>query len=134
MPKNPKTPVDPALLPLINALARLAVADQERETTEAAPEIAELRSVLELEGDFSAWKRRSEGLMKEFYRRVPLWSSMPLKERLRLVTAAVRHLGRDATDRRIVTWASKLAEQEHAASVQARRGTARTRRGSDSRP
>jgi hypothetical protein len=101
--------VPEALQPLIRALAGMMVAQEAKETAEAAPLEAELRSAFGLDDDFPAWKRTAEGVMKAYYKHVPHWSSMPLKDRLRLVTAAVRELGRTASYKRLALRAGELA-------------------------
>ena len=113
--------VDPALLPLIRALARYMVEKDAQEEAEAAPDLAELRSILGLDHDFPNWKRKAEGLMKAFYKHVPHWTSMPLKARVRLVIAAVQELGRNASYRRVALRAAELAELELKASSPRRR-------------
>lgn len=110
MPSKQSPAVDPDLLPLINALARLAFERQKRETEEAVVEITTLRLALRLEDDFPNWKRKAEGLMKAFYNHVPESISIPLKVRLRLVTEAVCELGPNASYRRIAIRAAELAE------------------------
>jgi hypothetical protein len=107
-----KATLHPALEDLVRALARMAVAQEAEETTEAAPQIAELRTVLGFDDDFTAWKRKVEVLMKAFYKHVPHWGSMPLKDRLRFVTAAVRELGRTASYKSVVLRAGELALAE----------------------
>lgn len=107
MPRTPRPPE--AILDLARALGRMAVAQEVRETAEAQPQIAELRGAFGLEDDFPAWKRKAEGVMKAFYKHVPDWGSMPLKDRLRLVTAAVRELGRTASYKQLVLRAGELA-------------------------
>lgn len=112
MPARPKPSVDPALVPLIRALVRLALEDEERETADAAAEIAALRSTLGLEDDVAAWTRTANGLMAAFYRQVPQRPTLPLKARLRLVTAAVQELGANASYRRVAQRAGELAALE----------------------
>lgn len=98
-----------ALQPLIRALASMMVAQEARETAEAVPYQAELRSAFGLDDDFAAWKRKGEGVMKADYKHVPHWGSMPLKDGLRLVTVAVRELGRTASYKRLAIRAGELA-------------------------
>jgi hypothetical protein len=102
--------LNPALVPLIEALARMAVAQEARETAEATEEIAILRSTLGLENDFPGWKRRAEALMKAYYKRVPEGSSRPLKDNLRLVITAVRELGPRASCQRLAIRAGELVK------------------------
>jgi hypothetical protein len=113
-----------ALLPLIEALARMAVVQEARETAEAAEEIAILRSALGLEDDFPGWKRRAEALMKAFYDLAPEGTSRPLKDNLQLVTTAVRELGPRASCRSLAIRAAELAEPESRSPL-ARRGGSR---------
>lgn len=105
----PKKAMPEALQPLVRALASMMVAQEARETAEAASHEAELRKALGLDDDFPAWKRRAEGVMKAYYKHVPHWGSMPLKDRLRLVTVAVRELGRRASFKRLALRAGELA-------------------------
>ncbi len=107
MAKTPTLP--PALQDVVRALARMAVAQEARETSEATVELADLRTALGLEEDFPGWKRTAEGLMRAFYKHVPHWSSMPLKDRLRLVAAATRELGRAASYKQIALRAGAMA-------------------------
>jgi hypothetical protein len=97
------------------------VSKQQREEADARSQIAELRSALELDNDFPAWKRMVEGLMEAFYDRVSHWHEIPLKGRLRLVTAAVREVGRDAPVARIAAKAAELAVSERVAPPSGRR-------------
>ena len=60
----PKKAVPEALQPLIRALASMMVAQEARETADARPHEAELRSAFGLDDDFPAWKRKAEGMMK----------------------------------------------------------------------
>jgi hypothetical protein len=117
--ENP--PLDPDLVPLIEALARVMVKDQQREMAQAAPEIAALRSALGLEDDFQAWKQKAEQLMEAFYEQVSRWSELSLAARLRLMTAAVEELGRQASVARIAAKASQLAELELGAAKPSKR-------------
>jgi hypothetical protein len=105
-------PLDPKVLRLVEALARVAVNDQRREEAEAQSDLAELRSTLGLEDDFPAWKRTVEALMAAFYDRVPRWGDMPLRGRVRLLTTAVRELGRNAPISLIVGRADELVDLE----------------------
>uniref|UniRef100_B0T6J2 Uncharacterized protein n=1 Tax=Caulobacter sp. (strain K31) TaxID=366602 RepID=B0T6J2_CAUSK len=110
MTEEATPPIDAALLPIINALARVVVAEQQRDMDGATAEIAELRGALNLQNDFPAWKLRVEGLMQAFYDHVPHWHAIPFKSRLRLMTAAVREVGCDALTSCIAIKASELAE------------------------
>lgn len=96
MAEDSTTPLDPEVLRLVEALARVMVNDQMREESEARSDLAELRSILVLEDDFPSWKRTVEALMEAFYARVPRWGDMPLRGRIRLLITAVRELGPNA--------------------------------------
>lgn len=104
--------VDPALLPLIKALASLAVSKERRETAEARSEILALRLELGLENDEPAWKARAEQLMEAFYDQVPDWASRQLRDRIRAVAAAVRDLGAQAAAQSIAFEAGRILRDE----------------------
>jgi len=108
MPRKASQKLAPELIALAQALARSMVAQQQREEVEAATAISELRSILGLENDFTAWKRRVEGLMRAFYKFVPHALSVSLLERIQGVTTAVRELGIKASGKRIALRAGEL--------------------------
>lgn len=112
MPRRARTELNPKIVAVVEALARVIVAQQLREEREAAEDLVELRAALGLEEDFPAWKRKAEGLMKAFYANVPRSLDLPLKVRLRTVAAAVRELGRTASYRRVALRAGELFERE----------------------
>jgi hypothetical protein len=112
MAEASSAPLDPKVLRLVEALARVIVNDQMREESEARSELAELRSTLGLEDDFPTWMRTVEALMAAFYDRVPRWGDMPLRGRIRLLTTAVRELGPSASVDLIVGRAGELVDLE----------------------
>lgn len=114
-------PLDPKVLKLVEALARVAVNDQRREEAEAQSDLAELRSTLGLEDDFPTWKRTVEALMATFYDRVPRWGDMSLSGRVSLLTTAVRELGRNAPIDLVVGRAGELVDLEIVAEPPKRR-------------
>ncbi len=112
MPRRARTELNPKLLAVVEALARLMVERELREEREAVEELGELRAALGVEDDFPAWKRKVEGLMKAFYANVPRSLDLPLKVRLSTLATAVRELGRAASYRRLSLRAGDLFEQE----------------------
>ncbi|MBQ1562078.1 hypothetical protein [Caulobacter sp.] len=107
--------LDPALLRIVEALAQSDARRDFQENEEAAEESAALRSALNLEEDYPAWKARAEALMQAFYERVDFWNEFPLKARVRFVRRAVEENGPAASNDAIIDHAAELASREHAA-------------------
>ncbi len=126
MPATSK--LDPALLDLVKALAQMAVAQEATETEEARPQLAQLRAAFRLDDDPLNWKRKVEGLMKAFYKHVPHWGDIRLKDRVRLLVLAVGELGQTAPYKRLALRAGELALAEAASTARNRTAARRPRR------
>jgi len=100
--------LNPKLRAFVEALARLAVAEELREEAEAAPQIARLRTVLGLGGDSEGWARRAGGLMKVYYRQAPDALKITLAQRLDGLILAIEALGPRASYRRLALRAVEL--------------------------
>lgn len=107
--------LDPALLRIVEALARSDAQRDFQESEEAAEESAALRSALNLEENYPAWKARAEALMQAFYERVDFSNEFPLKARVRFVRRAVEEVGPDVSNEAIIGHAAQLASRELAA-------------------